>query len=120
MDPTPDLAAEQARLWNGPAGHAWVDTRDLLEDLFAPFEAVLVDAVRTTGATRVLDVGCGTGATTFAIAQALRGSGDCTGVDVSAPMIHAARERAMREGSATRFVCADAQAHAFAPGGHDL
>jgi SAM-dependent methyltransferase len=120
MDRTLPLPDEQARLWNGPAGRAWVDNRDLLDDLFAPFEALLVDATRAAGATRVLDIGCGTGATTLAIADALPATGECTGVDVSEPMLRVARDRAAAAGSATTFVCADAQSHAFAPGRSDL
>jgi SAM-dependent methyltransferase len=76
--------------------------------------------VARAGARRVLDIGCGTGATTLAIARHLGASGSCTGADISAPMIASARERAAREGLATaRFVCADAQTHAFEPASAD-
>jgi 2-polyprenyl-3-methyl-5-hydroxy-6-metoxy-1,4-benzoquinol methylase len=93
MDPTHKINEEQAALWNGVAGEAWVDAQALLDDMFRPFEAVLVDAV-PAGAS-ALDVGCGTGATTLAVA---RRAGATVGLDLSAPMIGAARARALRDG----------------------
>ena len=68
----------------------------------------------------VLDVGCGTGRTTVAAAARLGPGGRCVGVDISEPMLAAARTRAAEAGAAATFVCADAQDHGFAPGGVDL
>lgn len=112
---------EQARLWNGPAGNAWVDAQTTLDHLFRPLEKLLVEAACASSPPtgRVLDVGCGTGGTTLAIARALGPGADCTGIDISEPMIAAAQGRAVREGAAARFVCADAQTHAFEPASFD-
>lgn len=111
---------EQVALWNGSAGRAWVDEQALLDRVLAPFEDLLVDAVRASGAREVLDVGCGTGSTTVAVARLLGGRGRCTGIDVSEPMLDAARARAVREGVPASFVRADAQVHAFEEGSFDL
>ncbi|WP_432730285.1 class I SAM-dependent methyltransferase [Variovorax sp. W6] len=128
MRPTMHMAgAEQARLWNGPAGNAWVDAQQTLDQLFRPLEKLLVETATQAPAGRVLDVGCGTGGTTLALARAMTqamaqtpGTGaECTGIDISQPMIAAARSRAEREGIPARFVCADAQAHAFEPASFD-
>ena len=108
-----------AAAWNGVAGHAWVDLQAVLDRLFAPFEAMLVDGAVTQGARRILDVGCGTGATTLAITRAVGADGHCTGIDISAPMIAAARDRADREGANATFLCDDAQSHDFADTGFD-
>jgi len=81
---------------------------------------MLVDAARELGSHAVLDVGCGSGATTLAMAQALAAGGQATGIDISAPLIAKARERARQQGSAASFVCADAQTHAFEAGIFDL
>lgn len=113
MDLPHPAGDRQAALWNGVAGRAWVDTQESLDRMFKPFEDLLVDAVSSAGGRRVLDVGCGTGSTTLAIARRLGASGHCVGIDLSEPMIAAARARAAQEGSPARFVCADAQAHAF-------
>lgn len=115
MDGTRREDGVEAALWNGPAGRAWVDAQALLDGLFQPFEEVLLEAVPDGFADAVLDVGCGTGSTALAVARRLAAGGSCTGVDVSQAMIAAARARADRVGSRTRFLCADAQEHAFAP-----
>jgi SAM-dependent methyltransferase len=110
---------DQAALWNGIAGRAWVDGQDLLDRLFAPFERLLVEAIAACQARDVLDIGCGTGSTTAAIARSLGGEGRCTGIDISAPMIEAARARADWEGVPATFVLADAQTHSFEAGQFD-
>jgi SAM-dependent methyltransferase len=109
------LFDEQSRLWNGAAGQAWVQSQALLDALFAPLESLLLNGLQAH--ERVLDIGCGTGATTLAAAR--RQGADCIGVDVSAPMLALAQARAEREGSRARFVCADAQVHAFEPASFD-
>jgi SAM-dependent methyltransferase len=111
---------EQVKLWNGTAGNAWVEEQALLDGILAPFQDLLVDAVRAERPRQVLDVGCGTGSTTIAVARLLGGSGGCTGLDVSAPMIAAARARAEQEGVPASFVCADAQTYAFEAGAFDM
>lgn len=122
MTVTQDAYDEQARLWNGVAGRAWVDTQASLDQLFRPLEDLLTQAVAacTQAGDRVLDVGCGTGATTLAIARLHSGQRHCVGLDISEPMIDAARARAAREGSAASFVCADAQRHVFEPASFDM
>ncbi|WP_342725931.1 class I SAM-dependent methyltransferase [Bradyrhizobium sp. B097] len=111
---------EQVKLWNSAAGRAWVETRDVLEAMFKPLEELLVRAVVDAAASHVLDIGCGTGATTFAVAHVLGPQGRCTGIDISEPMIAAARDRAEREGRPADFICADAQTHGFAPASFDI
>src|SRR3954447_5595810 len=89
---------EQAALWNGTAGQAWVEGQETLDQMFKPFEDLLVAAVSEGSGGRVLDVGCGSGSTTLAVARSPGVSG-CLGVDISQPLITAARARAEREGS---------------------
>jgi SAM-dependent methyltransferase len=104
---------EQIQLWNGTAGRAWVESQELLDRLMAPMLEIVVGAVAPGSGWRVLDIGCGTGATTLAVARRLGAGGSAVGVDISAPMIEAARARAERERSPATFICADAQTHAF-------
>jgi SAM-dependent methyltransferase len=115
MDGTHDIADEQRRLWNGASGHAWVEMQDLLDELYKPIQDLLVAAVSAKPRTHVLDVGCGTGSTTLAVARRLGATGRSTGVDISQPMIAAARARAEREGAAASFICANAQIYPFDP-----
>lgn len=108
---------DQAAIWNGAAGRGWVDAQSLLDRLFQPFEELLLEPLVAGSASRVLDIGCGTGGTTIAALRRLGVDGRGTGVDISEPMIAAARERAEREGDSARasFHCADAQVHEFEP-----
>ncbi|HEY0872824.1 MAG TPA: class I SAM-dependent methyltransferase [Vicinamibacterales bacterium] len=115
--PTNDV---QMALWNGPAGCAWVESQALLDQVLRPFEDLLVGAVPAGRGGRVLDVGCGTGSTTLAVARRLGPNGSCTGIDISEPMIAAARARAEREATAASFLQGDAQIHAFEPAVFDL
>ncbi|WP_327011184.1 class I SAM-dependent methyltransferase [Dactylosporangium sp. NBC_01737] len=108
----------QTARWSGIAGQAWIDAQAMLDELFRPFEDLLVAEVAAAGAGRVLDVGCGTGSTTVAVARRL-GTGGCAGVDIAEPMLAAARARADRDGVPVAFIHADAQEHDFTPGGFD-
>ncbi|MFF7768670.1 class I SAM-dependent methyltransferase [Streptomyces massasporeus] len=116
MDASRRSYDEQAARWNGPAGHAWVDLQGVLNEMFGPIEKLLVDAVSAEHAASVLDVGCGTGSITRAVA---RRTGHCVGVDISGPMIEEARARAEQEGVPASFVQADAQEYAFEPAAFD-
>lgn len=113
----------QVALWNGPAGRAWVEVQDLLEQTLKPIGDLLLEAAFTQdlkSIASVLDVGCGPGATTLAAARRLGAKGRCVGLDIAEPMIAAARSRAEREGSPATFICADAQTYAFAPASFDM
>ena len=111
---------EQAKIWNGVAGNAWAQSQDVIDQIFQPFEKMLLEAATERSPRRLLDVGCGCGGTTLAIARALGAGAHCTGVDISEPMLAAARARASREDLTLSFVCADAQTYAFDAGGFDV
>jgi ubiquinone/menaquinone biosynthesis C-methylase UbiE len=123
MGITNETNSEQTALWNGPAGRAWVDAQELLDAILKPFEDLLVDAVAARSGSHaldVLDVGCGTGSTTLAIARLLGEKSHCLGIDISKPMIAAAQARAERTGSPARFVSDNAQVHVFGPASFDM
>lgn len=120
MDVTHEHDHEQTRLWNGVAGRAWVDAQELLDQTFQPLEALLVEAASARSARSVLDVGCGTGSTTLAAARRLGAGSRCVGIDLSNPMIDAARTRADREGSPATFICGNAQSYPFEPASFDM
>jgi SAM-dependent methyltransferase len=88
----------------------------VLDRILAPFGALVIDAAFPGEGAHVVDVGCGAGATTIAMARRLGPRGSCLGVDISGPLVAAARARAAAEGlDNVAFVEADAQVHPFEP-----
>lgn len=113
-----NAGTEQVINWNGQAGHAWVEAQDLLDRLFAPIEATLSNAAKAASARCVLDIGCGTGSTTRAIAR-LPGT-RCVGIDISEPMLALARRQAEANNHPARFLCGDAQSYGFEAESFDM
>src|SRR6185295_10852502 len=68
---------DQAALWNGAAGNAWVEAQTVLDEMLAPFERLLVEQGLHDGTSSVLDVGCGAGSTTLSAARRLGRVGSC-------------------------------------------
>ena len=120
MDDAHQAADEQTKLWNGRAGRAWVEMQEVLDQMFKPIEDLLVEAVLAGSGRRVLDVGCGAGSTTLAVARMLGAKGRCMGIDISEPLITAAQARAEREGTPASFIRANAQNHTFEPASFDM
>jgi ubiquinone/menaquinone biosynthesis C-methylase UbiE len=116
MDSSQHAHGEQKVLWNGHVGRAWAENQQILDYIWKPFEELLVEASSSAFGGRILDVGCGAGTTTLAIARRLGTSGYLVGIDISSPLIALARSRAVLESSSAQFVCADAQTHAFEKG----
>ncbi|WP_066907612.1 class I SAM-dependent methyltransferase [Millisia brevis] len=117
-----DPVDEQIVAWKGPSGRAWVRKQAVLDEMFAPLAAFLVDTVTADApdARRVLDVGCGAGATTLAVAAAIGAQGGwAVGLDISEPLLTLARSRADAEGVPARFVQADIQDGPVADGAFD-
>ena len=120
MKQTAQPNTQQAALWNDGSGKAWVDLQPVLDEVLAPFERLLVDAGYPGEGGSVLDVGCGAGATTLAMARRIGDSGRCVGLDISEPLVALATARAQAEGTANaEFVAADAQTYAFEAGRFD-
>lgn len=111
---------DQAALWNDASGRTWADMQGLLDRMLQPFaDRLVADAFPGEGRW-VLDVGCGAGATTLAMARRLGPQGLCLGVDISAPLVAAAKARAEAEDlESAGFVEADAQTYRFDPGVFD-
>src|SRR5260370_19940196 len=92
--PTADSAnAAMRRYWNEVAGPRWVGLGGAQEARNVEVAAKLLEAAAAAPGERVLDVGCGTGATLLPFAGAVGPQGHATGVDISKPMLDRARER---------------------------
>ena len=120
MQKDADNQPDQKALWNGANADAWISMQDTLNAMFMELENRLAAAVRSGSASNVLDVGCGTGSTTRAVANAMSGRGHCTGIDVSVPMLEAAKATALSQNLDIDFIAADAQDYAFDESAYDL
>lgn len=110
--------SEQIKDWNGPLGQRWVEDQETLDALTAPFGTAAMAAAEVAAGERAIDVGCGCGATSIALAEAVGRAGAVLGVDVSRAMLDLARKRASGL-QHLRFEEGDASA-ARLPEGQDL
>lgn len=111
---------DQAEFWSSESGNKWVENAAVLDAAMAPALDAVLEAAALQPGERVLDIGCGTGASTLAAAAAVGPDGRVTGADISPVMLEGARKRAAEAGCATvDFVVADAQTHGFEPGAFD-
>jgi SAM-dependent methyltransferase len=111
--------ADQIAYWNGPGGQRWADRQQAQDILLKPIADTLIDRAKPKAGERIIDVGCGSGATSIAFAQEVGSSGHVLGVDVSGPMLARARASAPRE-LPVDFVLADATVYPFDPASFDL
>ena len=114
-----DRNMDQVAYWNGPAGRRWMDRQETQDVLLAPIAELLLDRAHPGKGERVVDIGCGCGATSIELARRVGPTGYVLGVDISEPMLGRARERAPAN-LPLEFVLADATVHAFDPGRSDL
>lgn len=111
---------DQAALWNEASGRTWVELQAVLDRMLQPFADHLIAEAFPGEGRWVLDIGCGAGATTLEMARRVGPKGLCLGVDISAPLVAAAKSRADAEGlESAGFVEADAQGYRFDPGAFD-
>lgn len=111
--------ADQIDYWNGPGGQRWADRQQAQDILLTPILDLLVEHAKPMPGERVVDVGCGSSATTVAFARKVAPSGHVLGVDVSGPMLARARQNAPAE-LPVDFVLADATVYPFDPASFDL
>jgi SAM-dependent methyltransferase len=83
----------QVEYWNGTVGASWVEAQESMDHTLAPLGSAAMDRLDLRPGLRVLDVGCGCGATTLELADRVAPGGHVVGVDVSEPMLTRARER---------------------------
>ena len=114
-----ELNADQIAYWNGPGGQRWADRDATQELLLGPIAEVLIERARPRPGERVVDVGCGAGATTVAFAKAIAPNGFALGLDVSGPMLSRARDVAPKN-LPLDFALADATVYPFDPASFDL
>ena len=114
-----DQNADQIAYWNGPGGQRWADRQQVQDILLKPVADILIDRTKAKAGERIVDVGCGSGAVSIALAQQVGPGGHVMGIDISGPMLARARQIAPA-GLPVDFVLADATVHPFDPASLDL
>lgn len=113
--------AEQITFWTDVAGPKWLAFEELLDRQIGPLGRLAMDRAGIQPGERLIDVGCGCGDTTLELARRVGPTGSVLGIDLSAPMLARATERAAGEGVASvRFCNDDVQTHEFPDAGFDL
>ena len=113
--------AAMRRYWNEVAGPRWVERAEIQEARNIEVAQILLRETKAQAGERVLDVGCGPGATALPLAAAVGPSGHVTGVDIAEPMLGLLRRRVAEQRIANLTpLLADAQVHGFPPASFDL
>jgi SAM-dependent methyltransferase len=111
----------QYEYWNAVGGPRWIRLGGLVEQRNLGFNDILLERSAVALDESVLEIGCGTGATTIPLAQAVGPRGRVVGVDISEPMLAGARQRLSESGLGNiSLVQADAQVHRLEAGRFDL
>lgn len=111
--------ADQIAYWNGSGGQRWADRHQAQDVVLRPIADILIDRAGPSQGERVLDVGCGSGATSIAFAEKVGPAGHVLGVDISRPMLARARQTTPA-GLPIEFVHADATVFPFDAESFDL
>lgn len=120
MTGTADSAnAAQIEFWNGEVGRKWAAEQDDLDAMLSPLGLGGIARARFAPGEQVIDIGCGCGQTSLAIASQVGPGGKVTGVDISEPMLERARLRAAKVDNLA-FTLADASNYKFAPATADV
>jgi len=111
----------QLEYWNDYAGESWARNAGGLEGLNAALGARALDVAAAQPGEHVIDVGCGTGATTLALAEQVGPTGRVLGMDLSSPMIEVARQLRAEAGMRwVGFMEADVETAALVADSFDL
>jgi SAM-dependent methyltransferase len=105
--------------WNSAGGRRWVERQQSQDVVLGPILQATLERAQVGQGERVVDIGCGTGASSIALAERVGPPGQVLGVDVSAPMLARAAER-LPPGAPVKFVRADATTYRFEPAAFDL
>jgi SAM-dependent methyltransferase len=101
----------QVGIWNEGVGGAWTSYADQYDATLEPFSDAVFDRLTVGPDHRVVDIGCGTGATSVRLAGAAR---SVLGVDLSVPMLELAAQRASDAGlDNLEFAVTDVEAAPF-------
>lgn len=111
--------AYQVADWNGQSGEYWVANQVRLDAMMAVFGQAAIEAAAPATGERVLDVGCGAGASSLDLAARVGATGHVLGVDISEPLIGRACALAPQD-TPVLFQVADASSAELLEGAFDI
>jgi len=114
-----EQSADQAAGWNGHSGELWLANQARLDAMVAVFGQAAIEAVAPVTGERVLDVGCGAGGSSLALAARVGAGGQVLGVDIAEPLIGRARALAPQD-APVLFQVADASSAELPEGAFDI
>src|SRR6516165_11343151 len=79
--------------WNSAGGRHWVERQQSQDIVLGPILQITLAQAEPRQGERVVDIGCGTGASSIALAERAGPSGHVLGIDVFAPMLARVTER---------------------------
>ena len=110
----------QSDYWASSAGLKWIEHEHALDTAMSGMLEMMLEAADITSTDHIIDIGCGTGASTIEAARCVH-DGRVLGLDISEPLLNRATRRAEAEGARNvTFVLADAQTHDFSGKSFDL
>jgi SAM-dependent methyltransferase len=105
---------DQLDFWNGRMGQEWVALQARMDTNLSPIHDALMPFAAPKPGEGVLDIGCGTGTTSLALADAVGADGTVTGIDISRAMLDLAKERGQGRANLS-FAESDASQASFQP-----
>jgi cyclopropane fatty-acyl-phospholipid synthase-like methyltransferase len=92
LSQVPETSSNTAQIeyWNGAAGEAWAQFQESLDRQVEPLGLAAMAVLEPREGEHILDIGCGCGQTTLALAPRVRPTGLVLGVDISEPMLDVA------------------------------
>ena len=105
--------------WDGKSGDNWVAHQLRLDLMLQAFGDAAMGAAAAKPGEHILDIGCGAGVTSFALAEQVGPGGHVLGADISPQLIARAREDSHKD-APVDFQLADAATAPFPPGAFDL
>jgi len=92
------INADQLAFWNGVGGRTWVARQAHTDLVLAPVSDALLALAAPRAGEKVLDVGCGCGASTIDFARAVGPDVRVAALDISGPMLAEGERRAAAVG----------------------
>jgi len=115
----PDTLPVPTHDWNGDSGMRWAANLARLDLMLEDFGNAALAAANAQPGEHILDIGCGSGTSTFPLAEKAGTDGHVLGVDISQQLVEIARA-ASPAGAPVEFRCADAATAPLPAAGFDL